>query len=118
MIKIATAACLLLGAPLLMPQETEKKIVIADFEGELGEWAGMALSEAGGQAETDSKSSLTREAGAGKPGQGALSHKKVITPKTVRVLTLQRPMDLREMKSLRLWVRCSHETSVDRKSVV
>src|ERR1041384_2502067 len=112
MIKIATASCLLLGAPLLMPQETEKKIVIADFEGELGEWSGMALSEGGAQADTDSTIAITREAGAVKSGKGALSYKYDITPKTVRVLTLQRPMDLREMKSLRLWVRCSHETSV------
>src|SRR5206468_876177 len=35
-----------------------------------------------------------------------------ITPKTIRVLALQKPMDLTGMKSLRLWVKCSQATAV------
>jgi hypothetical protein len=112
MIKFTTAAVLLFTASLLPAQDAEKRIVLADFEGDLGEWTAMKMGEGGVGADTDSKVSVVREAGAAKAGKGALSYTYDITPKTVRVLALQKPADLSGMKSLRFWVKCSEATAV------
>ena len=108
----AVSACLMAGTALQARQDPEKKMMIADFEGELGEWTAMKLGEGGGGPDSDSKLAITREAGAVKAGKGALSYTYDITPKTVRVLALPKPMDLTGMKSLRLWVKCSQATAV------
>jgi len=103
----------LLGATILHArQDPEKKMSIADFEGELGEWTAMKMGEAGVGPDSDSKLAITHEAPFVKSGKGALSYTYDITPKTVRVLALQKPMDLTGMKSLRLWVKCSKATAV------
>src|SRR6185503_10003740 len=107
----ATAACFLLG-PTYGLQDAEKKMVVSDFEGDSVEWSGLTLGEAGVNPDGDSKIAITREAASVKSGKGALSYSYDITPKIVRVLALQRPMDLTGMKSLRLWVKCSQATSV------
>jgi len=108
---VVVIAFLALGT-VLQGQDAEKKMSIADFEGDLGEWTAMKMGEAGVGADTDSKVSITREAGAVKAGKGALSYTYEITPKTIRVLALQKPMDLTGMKSLRFWVKCSQATAV------
>jgi len=106
------AAGLLAGTVLHARQDPEKKMMIADFEGELGEWTAMKMGEGGGGVDTDSKLAITHEAAFVKSGKGALSYTYDITPKTVRVLALPKPMDLTGMKSLRLWVKCSQATAV------
>lgn len=111
MIFAAIGACLLL-CPVHGLQDAEKKMMISDFEGDAAEWSGLTLSEAGVNPDGDSKIAITREAASVKSGKGALSWSYEITPKTVRVLALQRPIDLTGMKSLRLWVKCSKATSV------
>ena len=103
---------LLAGSVVDARQDAEKKIAVADFEGDLGEWTAMRLGEAGVGPDTDSKVAITRDAGSVKSGKGALSYTYDITPKTVRVLALQKPMDLTGMKSLRLWVKTSQATAV------
>jgi hypothetical protein len=108
----AVAACLFAGGALEAFQDPEKKMLIADFEGELGEWTAMKLGEGGAGPDPDSKVAITHEAASVKSGKGALSYTYEITPKTVRVLALQKPMDLTGMKSLRLWVKCSQATAV------
>jgi hypothetical protein len=107
----ALIACLLL-CPTYGRQDTEKKMVISDFEGDTVEWSGLALGEGGVNPDADSKFTITHEAASVKAGKGALSYAYDITPKTVRVLALQRPLDLTGMKSLNLWVKCSQATSV------
>jgi len=111
MMLAAIGACLLLG-PAYGVQDAEKKMVISDFEGDAAEWSGLTLSDAGVNPDGDSKIAITHEAASVKAGKGALSWSYEITPKTVRVLALQRPLDLTGMKSLRLWVKCSRATSV------
>jgi hypothetical protein len=106
------AVALLAGSVVHARQDPEKKMEIADFEGELGEWTAMKMGEGGGGPDTDSKLAITHEAGSVKSGKGALSYTYEITPKTVRVLALPRAMDLTGMKSLRLWVKCSQATAV------
>jgi hypothetical protein len=110
--RIMTVAALLLMSPLLPAQDAEKKMVLADFEGDLGEWTAMQLGEGGVGPDADSKIAVTHDAADVKAGKGALSYAFDITPKTIRVLALQRPLDLTGMKSLRLWVKCSHATAV------
>jgi hypothetical protein len=107
----AIGACLLL-CPVHGLQDAEKKMVISDFEGDAVEWSGLTLSDAGVNPDGDSKIAITHEAASVKAGKGALSWSYEITPKTVRVLALQRPIDLTGMKSLHLWVKCSKATSV------
>jgi hypothetical protein len=107
----AIGACLFLG-PTYGLQDAEKKTVISDFEGDTVEWSGLALGEGGANPDADSKIAITHEAASVKAGKGALSWSYEITPKIVRVLALQKPLDLTGMKSLHLWVKCSHTTSV------
>jgi hypothetical protein len=107
----AFAACLLL-CPVHGLQEAEKKMMISDFEGDSSEWSGLTLGEGGVNPDGDSKIAVTKEAASVKSGKGALSYSYDITPKIVRVLALQKPLDLTGMKSLRLWVKCSEATSV------
>jgi hypothetical protein len=106
------AAGLLAGGSVHAFQDPEKKITVADFEGELGEWTAMKLGEGGAGPDAESKVAITHEAASVKSGKGALSYTYDITPKTVRVLALQKPMDLTGMKSLRFWVKCSQATAV------
>jgi hypothetical protein len=106
------AVVLLAGSILQARQDPEKKMSIADFEGELGEWAAMKMGEGGAGPDSDSKLAITHEAAAVKSGKGALSYTYDITPKTVRVLALQKPMDLTGMKSLHFWVKCTQATAV------
>jgi hypothetical protein len=112
-VRFAVLAASLMGAGALQAlQDPEKKITLADFEGELGEWTAMKLGEGGAGPDPDSKVAITHEAALVKSGKGALSYTYDITPKTVRVLALQKPLDLTGMKSLRFWVKCSHATAV------
>lgn len=111
MLLAAMGACLLLS-PTYGLQDPEKKMVISDFEGDAVEWSGLTLGEAGVNPDGDSKIAITREAASVKVGKGALSWSYDITPKIVRVLALQKPMDLSGMKSMHLWVKCSRATSV------
>jgi len=107
-----TLTALLLGGALHGLQDAEKKMSISDFEGDAAEWSGLALGEGGVNPDGDSKIAITRDAASVKSGKGALSWSYEIAPKTIRVLALQRPLDLTGMKSLRLWVKCSHATSI------
>src|SRR5262252_5453202 len=106
------AVSLMAGSALHARQDPEKKMNVADFEGELGEWTAMKLGEGGAGPDSDSKLAITHEAAFVKSGKGALSYTYDITPKTVRVLALEKPLDLTGMKSLRLWVKCSQATAV------
>lgn len=101
-----------IGTCLLFPQDAEKKMSLDDFEGETSEWTGLTLGEGGINPDQDSKIAITKEAAAVKAGKGSLSWSYEITPKIIRVLALQRPLDLSGMKSLRFWVKCSHDTSI------
>jgi len=113
LIRLAVLASgLLAGGALQAFQDAEKKMPIADFESEVGDWTVMKMGEGGGGPDPDSKLAIAREAGAVKSGKGALSFAYEVTPKTVRVLALPRPLDLTGMKSLRLAVKCSHATAV------
>src|SRR5262245_45897107 len=103
---------LLLGGSLHGLQEAEKKMPISDFEGDAVEWTGLTLGEGGVNPDGDSKIAITHEKASVKSGKGSLSYTYEITPKIIRVLALQRPMDLTGMKSLHLWVKCSQATSI------
>lgn len=107
----ALGVCLLL-CPTDARQDAEKSMMISDFEGDTVEWSGLTLGEGGVNPDGDSKIAITREAASVKSGKGALSYSYDITPKIIRVLALQRPIDLTGMKSLHLWVKCSQATSV------
>jgi len=109
---LATIGACLLLCPAYGRQDAEKKVSISDFEGDTVEWSGMTLGEGGVNPDNDSKFAITHEAASVKSGKGALSYSYEVTPKLVRVLALQRPIDLTGMKSLHLWVKCSHATSV------
>ena len=109
---LATIGACLLLCPVHGQQGAEKKMVISDFEADAGEWTGLTLGEAGVNPDNDSKIAITREAASVKTGKGALSYTYEITPKIIRVLALQKPLDLTGMKSLRFWVKCSQATSI------
>ena len=112
MLLAAIGACFLL-CPAYGLQDAEKKVPISDFEGDAAaEWSGLTLGEGGINPDNDSKIAVSREAASVKSGKGGLSWSYDITPKTIRVLALQRPIDLTGMKSLRFWVKCSATTSI------
>lgn len=100
----------LLAGSALHGQDGEKRLSIDDFEGAETAWSGLALSESGVNPDGESKIAIVKEGA--KVGKGALSYTYEIAPKTVRVLALQKPMDLTGMKSMRLWVKCSHASAV------
>jgi hypothetical protein len=110
-IRIALISACLLSAGAFA-QDAEKKMSIDDFEGETTEWSGLKLDTTGVNPDGDAKISIVRAAGAAKVGKGALSYTFEVIPGTIRVLALQKAMDLSGMKSLRLWVKCSHATAV------
>lgn len=110
-IRIALVAACLFGLPALA-QDAEKRMSIDDFEGDTTEWSALKLDATGVNPDGDSKVSIKRDAGEAKVGKGALSFGFDIAPGTIRVLALQRAMDLTGMKSLRLWVKCSQTTAV------
>lgn len=103
------AACAALGA-----QDKGKQVKIDDFETDPTGWMALKLEPAtgGGGEDADSKIAVAREAAAVKSGKGSLSYTYEIAAGTVRLLALQRPVDLTGMKSLRLWVKTSHATGV------
>lgn len=110
-----TAALLgvfLLGGPALHGQDAEKKVILDDFEGDQAAWSGLALSDSGVNPDGDAKIAIVKTDGAAKVGKGALSYTYDVVPKTVRVLALQKPVDLSGMKSMKLWVKCTHSTAV------
>ena len=85
---------------------------IDDFEGELQGWTALRL-EAGAPAEDgESKIAIAREPANVKSGKGSLSFTHEISPGVVRVLVLQRELDLKGMKAVRLWIRSSAATAV------
>ena len=102
------AVCASLGA-----QDKGKQVRIDDFESEPSGWMALKLETTGGGGEDgDSKIAVSREAANVKAGKGSLSYTYEIAAGTVRLLALQRPVDLGGMKSLRLWVKASHATGV------
>lgn len=104
------AACLLSAGAFA--QDAEKKMSIDDFEGDTTEWSALKLESGGVNHDADAKVAIAREAGAAKSGKGALSYSFEVAPGAIGVLALQRAMDLTGMKSMRLWVKCSHATAV------
>jgi hypothetical protein len=105
-------AVLALALAAAGPQD-DKTLKIDDFESDLSGWTAVKADEATGFGEdAESKVAITREAGQAKAGAGALSYAYEVAPKTMRVLALQRELDLTGMKSLRLWVKCSRTTGI------
>ncbi|MCS6862200.1 MAG: CIA30 family protein, partial [Abditibacteriales bacterium] len=94
-------------------QGDAKTVKVDDFESGLLGWAAIKLSEATGFGlDGDAKLSVTNDKQQVKTGKGSLFYSYDIAPNTIRLLAMQRAWDLREMKSLRLWVKCSHATVV------
>jgi len=110
MIKIAAvaAAFLALGA-----QDDKKTVKVDDFESELSGWAAIKLDDATGFGlDEDSKVVLTQDAKNVKAGKSALEYTFELAPTVLRVLGLQRALDLSGMKSLRFWVKCTSTTAL------
>jgi len=95
-----------------MAQDKPKKILLDDFESDLSDWASFKADSNGFGQDDDSKVAITHEAAEVKAGKGSLSYSYEVTPETIRMLGLPRPLDLTGMKSLHLWVKCSHATAV------
>jgi len=97
----------------LAAQDKPKQVKVDDFEAELSGWMALKLETAGGGGEdSESKIAVAREAAHVKAGKGSLSYTYDVAAGTVRLLALQRPVDLAGMKSLRLWVKASHATAL------
>lgn len=109
---VTAAAFLMLSAALLGRQEAEKRIPISDFEGDQIEWTALKVDETGANPDVAGKLSITHEAAEVKSGKGSLSYSYEVVPKQLKVLALQGPRDLSGMRSIRLWVKCSHATAV------
>lgn len=94
-------------------QNDAKTVKVDDFESGLLGWSAIKLSEATGFGlDGEAKLSVTNDKQQVKTGKGSLFYSYDITPNTVRLLAMQRALDLKEMKSLRLWVKCSNATIV------
>jgi hypothetical protein len=91
-------------------QDASKKF--DDFEGEIAGWAAIKVDDGSGPgADEESKLAVNRDGQHVKAGRGSLSYGYEISPTTVRVLTLQRPLDFTGMKSLRLWLKGTSATA-------
>ncbi|HLY74015.1 MAG TPA: hypothetical protein VKU80_07835 [Planctomycetota bacterium] len=102
-----------LAFPAVLPaQDKPKKIVLDDFESDLSDWAPFKADSSGFGQDEDSKVAITHEAAEVKAGKGSLTYSYEVTPDTIRMLGLPRPLDLTGMKSLHLWLKCSHATAV------
>jgi hypothetical protein len=108
---ILVAGSLCLGTTLIA-QDKPKKILLDDFESDLSDWAPFKADSNGFGQDDDSKVAITHEASEVKAGKGSLSYSYEVTPEIIRMLGLPRPLDLTGMKSLHLWVKCSHATAV------
>ena len=108
---ILMTSSLCLGTTLLA-QDKPKKILLDDFEADLSDWASFKADSNGFGQDDDAKVAITHEAAEVKAGKGSLSYSYEVTPETIRMLGLPRPLDLTGMKSLHLWVKCSHATAV------
>ncbi|HEV3027515.1 MAG TPA: hypothetical protein VG457_08070, partial [Planctomycetota bacterium] len=108
---ILIAGSLCLGTTL-NAQDKPKKILLDDFESDLSDWASFKADSNGFGQDDDSKVAITHEAAEVKAGKGSLSYSYEVTPDTIRMLGLPRPLDLTGMKSLHLWVKCSHATAL------
>jgi hypothetical protein len=107
----ALAGLLVLGAA--RAQDKDRTVKADDFEGELSGWILLKIDASGAPAEDgESKVSVTREAAQVKAGKGSLAYVHEVTPGVVRVLALQRELELSGMASLRLWVKSSAATAV------
>ncbi len=105
---LAAALSATLGA-----QDAGRPVKIDDFEADPSGWMALKMETTGGGGEdSDSKIAVAREAEHVKSGKGSLSYTYEIAAGTVRLLAHQRTADLAGMKSLRLWVKASHDTSV------
>lgn len=94
-------------------QDDAKPMKIGDFETDTIEWQAIKLDPAAGVGEDDeAKVAVTTEPAQVKAGKGSLSYSYDVVPNTIRMLALQRPLDLSRMKSLRLWVKCSKTTAI------
>lgn len=102
----------LLALLVAFSAQDKKKIKVDDFESEPSGWTALKLDDSGIAEDGEAKVAVTREAGKARGGQGSLSYAYELAPNSVRVLALQRPLDLSGMKSIRLWVKASHTTAV------
>ncbi len=94
-------------------QGDAKTVKVDDFESGLVGWSAVKLSEATGFGEDgEAKLSVTNDKQQVKTGKGSLFYSYDVAPNTLRLLAMQRALNLKEMKSLRLWVKCSNATVV------
>jgi hypothetical protein len=117
MMNTSTASAILVAGILtfgtgLSAQDKEKNVKIDDFESELNGWAPFKADASGFGEDADSTAAITHKPAEVKSGKGSLSYSYEVTPGTLRMLGLQRPLDLSGMKSLRVWIKCSHATAV------
>lgn len=119
MVTLILASVLALGiGARCMPRPAQaqgdtKTVKVDDFESGLLGWAAIKLSEATGFGlDSEAKLSVTNDKQQVKAGKGSLFYSYDVAPNTIRLLATQRAWDLKEMKSLRLWVKCSHATVV------
>jgi hypothetical protein len=94
-------------------QDDIKTVKADDFESGLSGWMMFKVEEGKGfGVDADSKISVTNDAQQVKAGKGALFYSYELTPKTMRLLGLQRELNLTGMKSVRFYVKCSATTAV------
>jgi hypothetical protein len=108
-----TIAAVLAAVVALGAQDEQKTVRVDDFESELSGWTAIKIDDSTGfGVDEDSAVAVARDPAQVKSGKGALTYTYELSAATVRVLGVQRPLDLTGMKSVRFWVRCSHATAV------
>jgi len=94
-------------------QDDAKTVKVDDFESGLLGWSAIKLSEATGFGlDSEAKLSVTNDKQQVKTGKGSLFYSYDVAPGAIRLVAIQRALDLKEMKSLHLWVKCSNATVV------
>jgi hypothetical protein len=103
----------LLGSGMgILAQDPARKVKVGDFESDLGGWAAYKMEQGSFGEDADSTLSITKDPKLVKSGKGSLAFQYEVTPGTIRMLGLNQPLDLTGMKSVHLWVKCSHETAL------
>ena len=93
-------------------KEIERVLLLDDFEGDAMNWTAFRIApETGFGADLEGKTEITRDAKQVKNGQGSLVHIYTADKGHGSLLTLERPLDLTEMRSASFWIKCDAATT-------
>jgi hypothetical protein len=101
---------MLLSFALLLAAQDVK---IDDFEADpLVGWTRLKIENGVPAEDPDATAGVVRDAAQVKSGKGSLAYAHDVTPGVLRILALQRELELKGAKSVRFWIKSSAATAV------